>query len=118
KILLDKRACHLYFMRYRKILITGFAGFIGYHVAKRLARTGIEVVGLDNINDYYSIDLKFDRLKSLGFNAESCSIYNKLTHSKVYSNLSFIRIGVDDRETLPNIFNYHKFDAVIHLAAQ
>ena len=52
----------------KKILVTGTAGFIGYHLAKKLLERGDEVVGIDNINDYYDVNLKYGRLKELGIN--------------------------------------------------
>ena len=61
-----------------KILITGGAGFIGFHLIKKLVQQGHTVVAIDNINDYYDINLKFDRLKELGLKKEEVVNYNKL----------------------------------------
>lgn len=61
----------------KKVLITGMAGFIGHHLAKLLVKSNYEVVGLDNINDYYDPQLKYARLKDLGFETETIE-YNKL----------------------------------------
>ncbi len=84
------------------ILITGAAGFIGYHLSKQLCKSGFQVVGIDSINDYYSTQLKKDRLKQL----------------KAYHNFSFKQIDICDKEKLDNEFHANKFDIVINLAAQ
>ncbi|KAB1071284.1 NAD-dependent epimerase [Tamlana haliotis] len=102
-----------------KILVTGAAGFIGYYVSKALINNGHEVVGIDNINDYYDINLKFDRLKELGIAKEDASIYNRkainCTDDKLFS---FVKLNLEDRENLPSLFQLEKFDVVCNLAAQ
>ncbi len=100
-----------------KILVTGTAGFIGYHLANVLAKRGDEVVGVDNINDYYDVNLKFDRLKDSGFEKEKIE-YNKLISSKKYPNYKFIKLNLEDRENLEKLFKKEKFDKVCNLAAQ
>ena len=100
-----------------KILVTGTAGFIGYHLANVLAKRGDEVVGVDNINDYYDVNLKFDRLKDSGFEKEKIE-YNKLISSKKYPNYKFIKLNLEDRENLEKLFKEEKFDKVCNLAAQ
>jgi UDP-glucuronate 4-epimerase len=85
-----------------KVLVTGAAGFIGYHVAERLLARGDEVIGLDNVNDYYDISLKEARLARLTANAR----------------FSFARIDLADRDAVAAIFAKGKFAAVVHLAAQ
>ncbi len=100
-----------------KILVTGTAGFIGYHLANVLAKRGDEVVGVDNINDYYDVNLKFDRLKDSGFEKEKIE-YNKLIPSKKYPNYKFIKLNLEDRENLEKLFKKEKFDKVCNLAAQ
>ncbi len=100
-----------------KILVTGTAGFIGYHLANVLAKRGDEVVGVDNINDYYDVNLKFDRLKDSGFEKEKIE-YNKLIPSKKYPNYKFIKLNLEDRENLEKLFKEEKFDKVCNLAAQ
>ncbi len=100
-----------------KILVTGTAGFIGYHLANVLAKRGDEVVGLDNINDYYDVNLKFDRLKDSGFQKEKIE-YNKLISSQKYPNYKFIKLNLEDRENLEKLFKEEKFDKVCNLAAQ
>lgn len=102
----------------KKILVTGAAGFIGFYVAKDLLERGDQVVGLDNINDYYTVQLKYDRLAELGIKENDALVWNTLVSSDTNTNFSFIRMNLEDREALPNLFLQEKFDAVIHLGAQ
>lgn len=102
----------------QKILVTGAAGFIGYFTMQRLLEEGNTVVGLDNINDYYDVNLKYSRLKELGFDRIVVECWNKEVQSTNNKNASFIRMNLEDREKLPVLFKKHNFDAVIHLAAQ
>ena len=95
-----------------KVLVTGIAGFIGYHVAKRLLVEGYSVVGFDNINDYYDVQLKLDRLKELGIEAKDSQWISS------NSSLKFIKADLLDKLTLMNLFESEKFDYVVHLAAQ
>lgn len=85
-----------------RILLTGAAGFIGFHVAKKLCERGDFVVGLDNLNDYYEVSLKEARLQQL----------------KNYDNFTFLKNDISDRDAIQNIFKKHDFKKVIHLAAQ
>lgn len=101
-----------------KILVTGAAGFIGFFVSKSLLANGHEVIGLDNINDYYDVNLKYARLKELGINRSEAEQFNNLTLSENQSAFSFIRLALEDRENLPNLFKTQKFDMVCNLAAQ
>lgn len=105
-----------------KILITGTAGFIGSHLALRLLGRGDEVVGLDNINDYYDQNLKYGRLQKSGIiNSldEGQSIpYGTLRKSNIYPNYQFIKINLEDKEAMIKLFESEKFDAVCNLAAQ
>ncbi|MDA1229607.1 MAG: GDP-mannose 4,6-dehydratase, partial [Planctomycetota bacterium] len=85
-----------------RILVTGAAGFIGFHTASQLLDRGDEVCGLDNLNEYYRIQLKHDRLKQL----------------EGRDGFSFSKISLEDRDSVTKLFAEMKFDKVIHLAAQ
>jgi UDP-glucuronate 4-epimerase len=100
-----------------KILITGTAGFIGFHLAKRLIAQGDDVIGLDNINDYYDINLKYGRLQETGI-SESRIKYNKIIKSDNYENYRFIKLNLEDNENMEKLFKKEKFDKICHLAAQ
>lgn len=100
-----------------KILVTGSAGFIGSYVCRSLLMRGDEVVGLDNINAYYDVDLKYGRLSVLGINREEVSWY-KFTPSNVYPQFSFVRMNLEDRQAMQMLFANGAFDIVINLAAQ
>ena len=100
-----------------KILVTGSAGFIGYHLTKYLAERGDEVLSVDNINDYYDTSLKFSRLDNLGIPSSEIE-YNKIIASSKSNNLHFCKIDLADSENLSNLFEFDKFDAVCNLAAQ
>ena len=100
-----------------KILVTGAAGFIGYHLCEQLLKLGHDVVGLDNINDYYDVNLKYARLKELGI-SESEIQYNKSINSNSHGDrLQFIKINLEDQENLPALFEENSFDVVCNLAA-
>jgi len=102
-----------------KILVTGAAGFIGYHLCESLLKAGHTVVGLDNINDYYDVNLKYARLNELGVKRGDAEIFENISISEKYGNkLQFIRLNLEDRENLPKIFENFKFDVVCNLAAQ
>lgn len=100
-----------------KILVTGTAGFIGFHLALKLLERGDEVVGLDNINDYYDINVKYGRLQKSGIDQEKIA-YNTLLQSEAYPNYRFIKLNLEDKENLFSLFESEKFDAVCNLAAQ
>ena len=100
-----------------KILVTGTAGFIGYHLAKKLLERGDTVVGLDNINDYYDVNLKHARLNELGINKDDL-IDTKLLQSSTYQNHSFLKANLEDADTMNKLFESEKFDAACNLAAQ
>lgn len=100
------------------ILVTGAAGFIGYHLCEKLIALGHQVVGLDNINDYYDVNLKYSRLKKLGI-TESDVEYNKIVVSKLHGvNCEFIKLNLEDQLNLSSLFDQFKFDVVCNLAAQ
>lgn len=102
-----------------KLLVTGAAGFIGYFTVKALLDRGHEVVGLDNINDYYDIDLKFSRLQELGIAKEDATIFEKIVIGSIYQDrFKFIRLDLENREMLPKLFESEKFEIVCNLAAQ
>jgi UDP-glucuronate 4-epimerase len=100
-----------------KVLVTGAAGFIGFYVAKVLLEKGHQVVGLDNINDYYDVNLKFSRLNELGIGTKDATEFNKVCKGTI-DNFSFVRMNLEDREELPKLFEAEKFDVVCNLAAQ
>jgi UDP-glucuronate 4-epimerase len=84
------------------VLVTGAAGFIGFHTVKRLCEQGLEVVGIDNLNDYYSVELKQARLKEL----------------QALPGFDFQTLDIVDKPALMTLFKDHRFTEVIHLAAQ
>ena len=100
-----------------KILVTGVAGFIGFHVVLKLLQRGDEVVGIDNINDYYDQRLKYGRLSVLGI--EESSITAAVPIPLLYfRTFEFYNTDIADNGALCNIFEQHSFDAVCNLAAQ
>jgi len=100
-----------------KILVTGTAGFIGFHLAKRLIADGHETVGLDNVNDYYDVRLKYMRLKETGIDQQHIT-YGKMLPSASYANYRFIKLHLEDRNALETLFAEERFDVVVNLAAQ
>lgn len=102
------------------ILITGIAGFIASRVAQMLAQRGDTVVGVDNINDYYDVSLKYARMRELlgveviGDDMLFCEEY----FSSKYPNLSVIRLSIEDKKALDSLFDRERFDVVVNLAAQ
>jgi UDP-glucuronate 4-epimerase len=86
----------------RKILITGAAGFIGYHLCKKLAECDDEIIGLDNLNDYYDVNLKIDRLRQI----------------EGREKFQFIKMDITNRADIAKLFSEKKFDVVVNLAAQ
>jgi len=86
----------------RKILVTGAAGFIGFHLCRRLIELGDKVIGLDNLNDYYDVNLKVDRLR-------------KIEEKK---NFKFVQLDLADKSSISEIFARERFDRVVNLAAQ
>lgn len=86
----------------KKILVTGAAGFIGFHLSRSLLEKGVEVVGFDNINDYYDVNLKYSRLEILN----------------AYENFSFVKGDLADKPAVDKLFAENGFDIVVNLAAQ
>jgi UDP-glucuronate 4-epimerase len=104
-------------MQPNKILVTGSAGFIGFHLVKFLCNAGHQVVGLDNINDYYDVKLKYGRLADSGIDKENI-LNNKFVISSILPNYKFIKADLENKEILTELFEKQKFDIVINLAAQ
>lgn len=100
-----------------KILVTGTAGFIGFHLANKLLARGDEVIGLDNINDYYDLRVKYGRLKAGGISQDEIE-YNKQIQSTKYNNYKFIKLNLEDKENLDKLCKEEKFDAICNLSAQ
>lgn len=101
-----------------KILVTGAAGFIGFHLSQKLLELGHVVVGIDNINDYYDVNLKYARLKELGVERKSAEIYYKEITSSTNEKFKFIRLNLEDKKELFQLFTTESFDVVCNLAAQ
>ena len=106
-----------------KILVTGAAGFIASKIMAMLAMRGDEVVGLDNINDYYDVRLKYGRLCENGFHAENGDAlaempFGKMLESSVLPGARFVRMDLAAKESIDKLFAEEKFDKVVNLAAQ
>ena len=102
-----------------KILVTGAAGFIGSKLSYLLAMRGDEVIGLDNINDYYDVRLKYGRLKECGIDVSGNEFpWGELTQSTTLSDYKFIRMSLEDKISMEELFKEQKFDVVVNLAAQ
>lgn len=101
-----------------KVLVTGAAGFIGYYVSKELIKRGHQVVGLDNINDYYDPNLKYARLEELGISKTKAQKFNLFVKNDLNKDFEFIRLNLEDRDALRELFKNKQFDIVCNLAAQ
>ncbi len=99
-----------------KVIVTGAAGFIGFHLSKKLLAQNVEVIGFDNINNYYDTNLKYGRLANLGIEQPKI-VENKIIQSEKHKNFSFIKADLVDEATVAYVFE-QKADLVIHLAAQ
>jgi UDP-glucuronate 4-epimerase len=100
-----------------KYLVTGTAGFIGSYAAERLLARGDEVIGLDSINDYYDVNIKFGRLNKAGINASHIE-HGKPVRSTVHEKYGFVKMNLEDRDGIAELFKKEGFDMVCHLAAQ
>jgi UDP-glucuronate 4-epimerase len=100
-----------------KILVTGTAGFVGFHLAEKLLQRGDEVFGVDNINDYYDTKLKFSRLAESGI-CEDLVKWNTEVQSFKYPNYRFCRMNLEDKTALMALCQKEGFDVIMHLAAQ
>jgi UDP-glucuronate 4-epimerase len=89
-------------LEFNKVLVTGAAGFIGYHLSKRLLESGSSAIGIDNLNSYYDVSLKEARLERL----------------KRFENYSFLKIDISHKEAVEKVFESNQFDVVVNLAAQ
>ena len=101
----------------KKVLITGGAGFIGFHLIKKFLSNNYFVISIDNLNTYYDQNLKNARLKELGIDYSKLN-YKKISSSSVYDNFLFCKIDIVDNQALEEFFKLHEFQVVIHLAAQ
>ena len=101
----------------KKILVTGTAGFIGFHVAAKLLARGDTVVGLDSINDYYDVRIKHGRLAEAGISIAEVE-YGQKIKSSLFPEYEFIQLKLEDRDALLRLCKDEKFDVVCHLAAQ
>lgn len=104
----------------KKILVTGAAGFIGFHLCRRLIDENFNVIGLDNLNNYYTTDLKYDRLEELGISRELVDTNEKseLVNSPDQKNFSFLKTDLASRSSMEKFFSDVSFEVVINLAAQ
>ena len=100
-----------------KILVTGTAGFIGYHLVKRLVKSNNDIVGLDIINDYYDLRVKYGRLDNCGIHIQNIK-HNVVIQSTKYENYRFVKTDLTDQKNLYKLFDDEKFDIVVNLAAQ
>jgi len=106
-----------------KVLVTGIAGFIGFHFARRLLREGLPIVGVDSINDYYDPELKYSRLRELGFSAAQVEAVRRgqpviRLETNGGPDLAFHRLDLQDRERVAALFANEGPQRVVHLAAQ
>ena len=98
-------------------MVTGAAGFIGFHLVSRLCGEGETVVGIDNINDYYPVSLKYARLEETGI-PEREIVQGRMVQSKKIDNYKFCRVDICDKAKVDRLFEEEKFDIVVNLAAQ
>lgn len=102
----------------KKILVTGVAGFIGFHIVKKLcSNVNYNIIGIDNLNDYYDVSLKECRLAELGIKPDNFN-YNVEYKSNSNENFSFIKLDLNDNENIEKLFRNNSFDIVLNIAAQ
>ena len=104
-------------MSQKRILITGAAGFIGFHLVRSLIELGESVVGIDNINNYYDINLKYNRLKEIGIEKSEIHWHDEVI-SNMNPNFRFIRMNLEDFHELNALCEKEQFDYIVNLAAQ
>ncbi|MDR3666518.1 MAG: NAD-dependent epimerase [Ignavibacteriaceae bacterium] len=100
-----------------KVLITGAAGFIGFHLINKLVNSDYRIVGIDNLNDYYDVGLKISRLEKCGIPGDKINCKSAL-QSQCFNNYKFVKLDLTDRKNLAELFEEEKFDYVVNLAAQ
>ena len=100
-----------------KILVTGAVGFIGFHLVENLIKNGHQIIGIDNINSYYDVRMKYDKLPILGIDAESIWP-NKLYDSNTHKHFKFGQIDITNRFQIEELFRNNNFEIIINLAAQ
>jgi UDP-glucuronate 4-epimerase len=100
----------------KKVLVTGAAGFIGMHTSLKLLKEGFSVIGIDNLNNYYDVSLKYDRLNQIGIIKSDDLRYNHIVTAE--NGFSFVRLDISDLNSLESLFETSSIDYVIHLAAQ
>ena len=96
----------------KHVLVTGAAGFIGFHLSKRLLKEGYKVTGFDNVNDYYDVTLKYGRMKELGVD------HDNLDDQDPNAAFQFVKGELSDKEEMESLFSDNNFDVVVNLAAQ
>ena len=97
----------------KKGLITGVAGFIGFYLAKKLVAEGYDVFGIDNLNDYYDVNLKLARLRELDIDTSGIK-----DNEPIKGEITYIKLDLKDLSELKDLFNVNRFDFVVNLAAQ